>query len=99
MKDDILGAMGPQGPQIDPMTYPQIICDKCGHNTFRREVIMYNIPGVALGAGTGDIPYPIPVYVCAKCGTIIKAVREEIEKAEEKVQANKEATKGTTLIL
>jgi len=95
-KDDLLGG---RGPQIDPMAYPQIKCDKCGHNTFRQETIMYNIPGVALGAGTGDIPYPIPVYVCAKCGTIIKAVREEIEKAEEKVQANKEATKGTTLIL
>ena len=99
MKDDILGAMGPQGPQIDPMTYPQITCDKCGHNTFRREVIMYNIPGVALGAGTGDIPYPIPVYVCAKCGTIIKAVREEIETAAKKAAENKEAVKGTSLIL
>ena len=99
MKDDILDAMGHQGPQIDPMTYPQITCDKCGHNTFRREVIMYNIPGVALGAGTGDIPYPIPVYVCAKCGTIIKAVREEIEAAAKKAAENKEAAKGTTLIL
>lgn len=99
MKDDILGAMGPQGPQIDPMKYPQITCDKCGHNTFRREVIMYNIPGVAIGAGTGDIPYPIPVYVCAKCGTIIKAVREEIEAAAKKAAENKEAAKGTSLIL
>jgi DNA-directed RNA polymerase subunit RPC12/RpoP len=99
MKDDLLGAMGAQGPQIDPTRYPQITCDKCGHNTFRREVIMYNVPGVVIGAGSGDFPWPLPVYVCAKCGTIIKAVREEIEKAEEKVQANKEATKGTTLIL
>lgn len=99
MKDDILGAMGPQGPQIDPMIYPQITCDKCGHNTFRREVIMYNIPGVAIGAGTGDIPYPIPVYVCAKCGAIIKAVREEIEAAAKKAAENKEAAKGTSLIL
>ena len=84
MKDDILGAMGPQGPQIDPMSYPQIICDKCGHNTFRREVIMYNIPGVALGEGNGDYPWPLPVYVCAKCGTIIKSVRDEIEKINKK---------------
>ena len=95
-KDDLLGG---RGPQIDPMAYPQIKCDKCGHNTFRQETIMYNIPGVALGAGTGDIPYPIPVYTCAKCGTIIKAVRDEIEKAEQKVKENKEATKGTSLIL
>lgn len=96
MKDDLMQGMP---PQIDPMTYPQIKCDKCGHNTFRREVIMYNIPAVALGAGTGDIPYPLPVYVCAKCGTIIKAVRDEIEAAEKKQKENKEAVKGTTLIL
>ena len=98
MKDDLLGGMG-QGPQIDPMLYPQITCDKCGHNTFRREVIMYNVPGFAIGAGAGDYPYPIPIYVCAKCGTIIKAVREEIEAAAKKVDENKEATKGTSLIL
>lgn len=96
MKDDLMQGMP---PQIDPMAYPQIKCDKCGHNTFRREVIMYNIPAVALGAGTGDIPYPLPVYVCAKCGTIIKAVRDEIEAAEKKQKENKEAVKGTTLIL
>lgn len=98
MKDDLIDGMG-RGPQIDPMKYPQIKCDKCGHNTFRQETIMYNIPGIALGAGSGDIPYPIPVYVCAKCGTIIKAVREEIEKAEAKAKENKEEAKGTTLIL
>jgi len=91
MKDDILGALSQQGPQIDPMKYPQITCDKCGHNTFRREVI--------IGAGTGDIPYPIPVYTCAKCGTIIKAVRDEIEEAAKQAAENKEAVKGTSLIL
>lgn len=98
MKDDFLGGMS-NGPQIDPMSYPQITCDKCGHNTFRREVIMYNVPGVAIGAGTGDYPWPLPVYVCAKCGTIIKAVREEIEAAAKKAAENKEAVKGTSLIL
>lgn len=96
MKDDLnLG----YGSQIDPMSYPQITCDKCGHNTFKREVIMYSIPGVAIGAGTGDIPWPLPVYVCAKCGTIIKAVREEIEAAAKKNEEKKEAVKGTSLIL
>ena len=96
MKDDLLGGMP---PQIDPTTYPQITCDKCGHNTFRREVIMYNIPGVVLGAGSGDIPYPMPVYVCAKCGTIIKAIREDLEEAAKKANENKKEIKGTTLIL
>lgn len=94
MRDDLIGNMGP-GPQIDPTRYPQIKCDLCGHNTFRQEVIMYNIPGVALGAGGGDIPYPIPVYVCAKCGAIIKPVREEIEEAAK----NAEEKKETSLIL
>ena len=99
MKDDILGTIGAQGPQFDPTQYPQITCDKCGHNLFKREVLMYDIPGVVLGAGSGNIPWPVPVYVCAKCGTIIKAVREELETSAKKAAENKESIKGTTLIL
>lgn len=90
--------------QVDPTMYPQIKCDKCGYNLFKKEVIMYDVPGVALGAGSGNIPYPIPVYVCANCGTIMKAVREELEAAEKKAKENAvnfkaENTKGTNLIL
>lgn len=76
-----------RGPSIDPMMYPQITCDKCGHNTFRQETLMYNIPGVVIGAGTGDIPWPLPIYVCAKCGTIIKSIRNELEAANKKAKS------------
>jgi len=95
-KDDLIGS---RGPSIDPTKYPQIKCDKCGHNVFTSGVIIYNIPGVAVGTGTDDFHYPMPVYICQKCGTIIKYLRDEIEKIEAEKEKNKEAVKGTTLIL
>jgi len=99
-KDDILGGMGvSRGPMVDPTKYPRITCDKCGHHVFRSGVIIYNIPGIAIGNGTEDMPYPVPVYVCDKCGEIIKTVRDELDKIEEEKAKNKEATKGSSLIL
>lgn len=92
MKDDLFGGMGNPGPQIDPTIYPQVTCDKCGHNTFRREFLIYNVPGVAMGAGTGDFPWPLPIYVCAKCGTIIKAVRDELDEISKKNTDNKKSS-------
>ena len=82
-KDDILDIMGSsRGPKIDPLSYPQIKCDKCGHNVFRSGIIVYNVPGLAVGNGSEDIHYPLPVYVCDKCGTIMKSYRDELEKIE-----------------
>jgi DNA-directed RNA polymerase subunit RPC12/RpoP len=98
MKDDLLNGLG-HGPKVDPTRYPQVKCDKCGHNVFRSASIIYNVPGVVMGTGTEDIPWPVPVYVCDKCGTIIKTVRDELDKIEAEKEKNKEATQGTSLIL
>lgn len=94
MKDELLEG---RGPVINPLTYPQIKCDKCGHNIFRSGVIFFDIPGFIAGTGTENYQYPLPVYICDKCGEIIKYVRDEIEKGADK--AKKEETKGTSLIL
>ena len=93
-----MNGMG-RGPMVDPTKYPRITCDKCGHHVFRQASIIYNIPGIVAGSGTNDIPYPVPVYVCDKCGEIIKAVRDELDKIEAEKEKNKEATKGSSLIL
>lgn len=98
MKDDLLGKMN-NGPRIDPTKFPQVKCDKCGHNVFTSGYVIYNVSGLAVGAGTEDYPYPLPVYICAKCGEIRKDMREEIEKIEKEKEENKEVTKGTSLIL
>lgn len=95
VKDDLLGGLG-KGPQIDPMEYPQIKCDKCGHNVFRHGVIVYNIPGLAVGAGSEDMHYPLPVYVCDNCGTIMKSYRDELEKIEKEKE---DKSKTSSLIL
>ena len=98
MKDDLIDGMG-RGTRIDPTKFPQVKCDKCGHNVFNSAYVIYKVSGLAMGTGTEDYPYPLPVYTCAKCGTIMKDLREEIEKIEKEKEENKETTKGTTLIL
>ena len=98
MNDELFDNLGAnRGPMINPLIYPQIKCDKCGHNIFRSGIIFYNIPGFIAGNGTEDYQYPLPVYICDKCGEIIKYIRDEIEKGAEK--AKKEESKGTTIIL
>ena len=97
-KDDLIGGIG-RGPMVDPTRYPKLKCDKCGYDIFRSATIIYNVPGVVLGNGTEDIPYPIPVYVCDKCGTVIKSVRDELEKIEKEKEQKSESIKSTSLIL
>lgn len=89
MKDDLLGAMGAPGAQFDPTKYDMIKCDQCGNKIFLKGSLMYNVPGISLGLGTENIPYPVPVYFCSKCGAIVKYVRDEIDKIEEKKLKNK----------
>lgn len=98
MKDELLDSLGSsRGPIINPLKYPQITCDKCGHNIFRSGIMFFNIPGFIAGTGTEDYQYPLPVYICDKCGEVIKYLRDEIDKGVEK--AKKEESKGSSLIL
>jgi DNA-directed RNA polymerase subunit M/transcription elongation factor TFIIS len=96
MKDDLVGG---RGPVINPLKYPSIKCDSCGGELFEEKIIIKNIPGMIAGTGTEDYPYPVPVLVCSKCGTIEKSYRELLEKGAKYQEENKEATKGTSLIL
>ena len=87
MKDDLIQGMG---PQIDPFNYPSVKCDKCGHEVFRQGVIFKKLPGLLMGGGAEDVNYPLPVYVCDKCGTIPdefvskSAAKEILGETEEK---------------
>ena len=80
--------------KLNPYKYPQITCDNCGHNIFRSAVVLNKIPGIAAGTGTEDIEYPTPVYVCDKCGTMLKSYRDDIEKL-----SNIEESKKSSLII
>jgi len=81
--------------KLNPYKYPQITCDNCGHNIFRSAVVLNKIPGIVAGTGTDDIEYPTPVYVCDKCGTMLKSYRDDIEQLS-KVE---EESKKSSLIL
>lgn len=88
-KDDILDAIGSTGPKINPFKYPQVKCDKCGHNVFRPGYVVYSIPGISLGMGTKDVEYPFGVYVCDKCGEIMKSYRDEMEEMSKNTEEKK----------
>jgi len=65
---------------FNPYKYPQITCDNCGHNIFQPAMVLNLIPGIVAGTGKEDMEYPTPVYICAKCGTMLKSYRDDIEK-------------------
>lgn len=96
MKDDLLGG---SGPIINPLKYPSTKCDNCGNELFEEKIIIKKIPGMIAGNGTDDVNYPLPVYVCSKCGTIEKTYRDILEKGKKYQEEHKEESKGTTLIL
>lgn len=68
-----------QGPKINPLKYPTEECDMCKNTVFAQGYIFKRIPGLEVGNGTDDVLYPIPVYYCAKCGTISPVDREALE--------------------
>jgi DNA-directed RNA polymerase subunit RPC12/RpoP len=81
--------------KLNPYKYPQITCDNCGYNIFRSAVVLNKIPGIVAGTGTDDIEYPTPVYICDKCGTMLKSYRDDIERLS-KIE---EESKKSSLIL
>ena len=96
MKDDLLKG---NGPVVNPLKYPTTKCEKCGCELFEEKIMIFNIPGLVAGTGSDDYPYPFPVLVCSKCGEIESYYKKIIEKGKKYQEENKEAVKGTTLIL
>lgn len=82
--------------KLNPYKYPQITCDNCGHNIFQPAFVLNKIPGIVAGTGTEDIEYPTQVFICAKCGTMLKSYRDDIEKLS---QVKEEEPKKSSLIL
>lgn len=97
MKDDLLNGMN-SGPIVNPLKYPSAKCDNCGCELFEEKIIIKMIPGLVAGTGSEDYPYPMPVLVCSKCGTIEKYYRDLLEKGAKYQEENKN-TSGTNLIL
>lgn len=48
---------------------PNVVCPKCGSKVFREAIILKKVSALVSPTGKEEL-YPIPVYVCDKCGTI-----------------------------
>lgn len=59
----------------DIASAPFETCPKCGGRFFR-EVLMMKRISKLLTATPKDTLYPIPVYVCDKCGEIAPSIKE-----------------------
>lgn len=73
-------------PQVNPLEFPSVLCDKCGCETFIPGYVFKKIPGMVLGKGGETQIVPIEVCVCSKCGELMpeyKAKQEEPKKEKE----------------
>lgn len=75
--------------KVNPLKYPNMQCDKCGHDVFHSGIILKKIPGIVMGTGGDDQIIDLPVYVCDKCGAVLKEYREAY-KLEEFAEANEQ---------
>ena len=87
-----------QTPAVNAFSYPTIKCDNCGCEIFHKGVIFKDIPNIVMGfSEPGSSPVPAAqIYYCAKCCTILKADREQLEKEEEQAKKIEELKSGTT---
>lgn len=54
---------------------PNCVCS-CGSRVFQQAVILKNVSSFVSPTGKNEI-YPIPTYICAKCGKICKEFLEK----------------------
>lgn len=59
----------------DIASSPFETCPNCGCKVFREALVMKRISKL-LTATPNDTLYPIPVYVCDKCGDIAPSIKE-----------------------
>lgn len=78
---------------VNPLDYPSIPCDSCGCEYFEQAMVFKKIPGVLLGTGAEHQVYPIPVFVCKKCGDLMPEYKEEIKPSD------KNTTNNSSIIL
>ena len=68
---------------------PNVVCSKCGSKVFREGLILKKVSALVSPTGREEL-YPIPVYVCDKCGAIPdeflqkSAAKEILGETEEK---------------
>lgn len=87
----IIGSPGQSGTQsqqinINPLEYPEVICDKCGCTVFVPGVKFRAIPGVVVGQAGETVYADQRVMVCMNCHELSpmdKQALAAIEKSQE----------------
>lgn len=82
--------------RINPLDYPSVPCEKCGCEYYKQVAIFKKIPGIVAGTGSEPIIYPIPVYICEKCGELMSEYKKDFEKSEQN-QTDKQTSSNIIL--
>lgn len=72
-------------------TAPNVVCPNCGNKIFVEAAILKKLSPILSLTGKEEL-YPIPVFVCSKCGTVPE---EYTSKPNAKYIFNEESEAGT----
>lgn len=75
---------------------PFEVCPNCGGKYFK-EVMMFKKISKIQAATPEDILFPIPVYVCDKCGEIAPSYKED-KKFQELIGSDDNSVEDVTII-
>ena len=68
---------------MNPLTYPNLKCHKCGNQIFTQKFIIKEISGLQMGTGVNKTLTPIPIFVCDKCGSPTEDIIKRFKLNEE----------------
>ncbi len=84
-------------------TAPNVVCPNCGNKVFVEAAILKKLSPILSPTGKEEL-YPIPVFVCSKCGTVpeeytSKPNAKYIFNEENEAGSDQEEQKESTLIM
>lgn len=84
-------------------TAPNVVCPNCGNKIFVEAAILKKLSPILSPTGKEEL-YPIPVFVCSKCGTVpeeytSKPNAKYIFNEETEAKSDQEEQKESTLIM
>lgn len=84
-------------------TAPNVVCPNCGNKVFVEAAILKKLSPILSPTGKEEL-YPIPVFVCSKCGTVpeeytSKPNAKYIFNEESEAGSEQEEQKESTLIM
>ena len=84
-------------------TAPNVVCPNCGNKVFVEAAILKKLSPILSPTGKEEL-YPIPVFVCSKCGTVpeeytSKPNAKYIFNEESEAGSGQEEQKESTLIM